>query len=291
MNRRNFIRSSAALLLASGCTSQCGRLTIPRVGLGNTGLRVSKLAFGTGTAGWEGHSDQTKIGPQAFIRLMQQLYERGVNFIDAADIYGSHHLIKEALKTIPREKLVIMSKIWTTPVNWIPSASPAQTLDRFRRELGVDVIDLVLLHCVSDGLWPEKLGAMREELHTAKMNGIVKAVGVSCHHLDALKTAAQDPWTDVMLARINNKGIRMDGRPEEVMPVLQQAHENGKAILGMKIYGCGEIKQEEECESSLRWVLESGNVDSITIGVTTLEQAEQNIRRVNRYGRVSKRSL
>lgn len=286
MNRRNFMRSSAALLLASGCTCRRVRLTVPPVKLGNTGLRVSKLAFGTGTAGWEGHSDQTKIGAQAFLRLMQQLYERGVNFIDAADIYGSHHLIREALKIIPREKLVIMSKIWTTPMDWIPSASPAQTLDRFRRELGVDEIDLVLLHCTSDGQWPTKLSVMREELHTAKMKGIVKAVGVSCHHRDALKAAAQDPWTDVMLARINNKGIRMDGRPEEVMPVLRQAHENGKAVLGMKIYGCGEITLEEECESSLRWVLESGNVDSITIGVTTLEQAEQNIRRVNRYSRV-----
>ncbi|NLP09036.1 aldo/keto reductase [bacterium] len=285
MNRRNFIRSSATLLLASGCSSQRVQLTVPPVRLGHTGLIVSKLAFGTGTAGWEGHSDQTKIGRQAFIRLMQQLYERGITFIDAADIYGSHHLIKEALKIIPREKVVIMSKIWTTPVDWIPAASPAQTLDRFRRELGVDVIDLVLLHCTSDGQWPETLSAMREELHSAKMKGIVKAVGVSCHHLEALKTAAQDPWTEVMLARINHKGIRMDGRPEEVMPVLQQAHENGKAILGMKIYGCGAIKQEEECEASLRWVIESGNVDSITIGVTTLAHAEQNILRVNRYCR------
>ena len=128
-----------------------------------------------------------------------------------------------------------------------------------------------------------RLQQQRDDLTAAVDKGMVKAVGVSCHNLDALKTASQDPWVNVILGRINNKGANMDDTPEKVMPVLKQAHENGKGVLGMKIYGCGLITKAEEREASLKWVVESGNVDSMTIGITSLSQAEENIRLVNLY--------
>ena len=273
----------AGLLAHRSLAADQQLLKIKPVALGKTGLHVSKLAFGTGTRGWKLVSDQTRIGTDAFVELATQLYDRGITFLDCADIYGSHIFVREVLKKIPRDKVVIMSKIWTQPNEWLTPAPVPQTLDRFRKELGTDYIDIVLLHCMTSGDWPTRLQQQRDDLTAAVDKGMVKAVGVSCHNLDALKTASQDPWVNVILGRINNKGANMDDTPEKVMPVLKQAHENGKGVLGMKIYGCGLITKAEEREASLKWVVESGNVDSMTIGITNLSQAEENIRLVNLY--------
>jgi 1-deoxyxylulose-5-phosphate synthase len=287
ITRRQFIQRTAigvAGTWAAGAHSAEKQvLKVKRVKLGASGLRVSKLAFGTGTRGWKSVSDQTRIGTDAFIELATQLYERGINFLDTADIYGSHTYVKAALKKIPRHKVVIMSKIWTQANEWLTPAPVPQTLDRFRKELGTDYIDLVLLHCMTSGDWPTRLQKLRDDLTVAREKGIVKAVGISCHNLDALKTASEDPWVQVILGRINNKGANMDDTPEKVMAVLKKAHDNGKGIIGMKIYGCGLITAAEEREASLKWVVQSGNVDCMTIGVTSLAQGEENIRLLNMY--------
>jgi predicted aldo/keto reductase-like oxidoreductase len=110
----------------------------------------------------------------------------------------------------------------------------------------------------------------------------VKAVGLSCHSFEALKVAADDPWVDVILARINPEGVIMDASPDEVMAVLKKAHDRGKGIIGMKIFGEGRLTEESQREKSLRYVIGSKNVDCMTIGITSVEQVEDVVKRISR---------
>ncbi|HDL18246.1 MAG TPA: aldo/keto reductase [Bacteroidetes bacterium] len=255
---------------------------IDRVVLGKSGVKISRIAFGTGTNGWKFKSSQTRLGEKEFIDLAYHAYNSGITFFDAADIYGSHQYVRRLLGHISRENMVIMSKIWTEPNDWLTPQNVPDSLDRFRRELGTDYIDIVLLHCQTAADWPEIHKKMRDDLAAAKEKGIIRAHGVSCHSPEALQTAADYDWVDVLLARINPLGIRMDDKPAKVMPVLRQARKNGKGVLGMKIFGCGQLTAEPEREKSLRYVLGSGNVDAMTIGFENKHQIDDTISRVNR---------
>ncbi len=286
--RRDFLKQSAVgAVLAAGAPFTSG-FSRPLSGklatrvLGRSGVEVTCLALGTGTHGWMQQSNQTRIGKEKFADLALHAYESGIRFFDMADIYGTHTYFREALKSIPREKIVIMSKIWASPVDWLPQETPAETIDRFRNEIGTDYLDIVLIHCQTAPDWPEKVKAYRDGLSEARIKGIVRTCGISCHHLDAIRTAVSDDWTEVILARINHRGALMDDKPEAVMPVLKQAHDAGKGILGMKIFGCGDLTKEADRESSLSYVLGSGNVDAITIGVEKPEQIGDTIPRIQR---------
>ena len=222
------------------------------------------------------------MGTKGFVDLAKHAYNSGITFFDVADIYGSHQFLKEVLKHIPREKVVIMSKIWTRSNDWLEYKGAQAALDRFRKEIGTEFIDIVLLHCQVASDWTTEFKKGRDVLSKAKEDGIIRAHGVSCHSLDALKTAAKSEWVDILLSRINHKGTKMDDKPEKVMPVLKQAHDNGKGVLGMKIYGCGDLVKEDQREASLKYVLGSGNVDAMTIGFENAGQIDDTIKRINR---------
>jgi predicted aldo/keto reductase-like oxidoreductase len=165
---------------------------------------------------------------------------------------------------------------------WYKAEPFEKSLDRFRKELGTDYIDIFLMHCMINGKWPEQYKKIMDGLSEAKSRGIIKAVGISCHSLDAIKEAATNPWTDVVLARINHKGIRMDSSPVEVMEALAQARKNGKGVMGMKIFGCGDLVKEDEREQSLNYVIRSGNVHCMTIGMENPTQVDDTVARVMR---------
>jgi predicted aldo/keto reductase-like oxidoreductase len=189
--------------------------------------------------------------------------------------------VKGILKEVPREKAILLSKIWTRPENWNQD-SPAKTLDRFRMETGSDYFDIMLLHCMTNPKWQEEKKPYIEALSEAKQKGVIKTVGVSCHNFEALKLAVEDPWVDVILARINPEGLSMDASSEEVMAVLKKAHDSGKGIIGMKIFGEGRLVDESQREKSLKYVIGSKNVDCMTIGMTTNEQVEDAVNRIMR---------
>lgn len=290
-SRRTFLKKSAAAAAAFygvgfAGLSHSAETTIDVVPLGNTGVKLSRVALGTGTRGWKNRSDQTELGKKGFVELAEAAFDRGINFFDTADIYGSHTYVREALKAVPREKSVILSKMWTKPESWLPELTTVpKTFDRFRKEIGTDVIDIVLIHSQTDPEWPSKLARMRDDLSTLQAKGKIKTVGVSCHSLEALKAAAESDWVEVILARINIRGDRMDDKPENVMPVLKKAHDSGKAIIGMKIFGCGGLVEESQREASLQYVLKSGNIDAMTIGFENIEQIDDTIKRINRIVR------
>jgi diketogulonate reductase-like aldo/keto reductase len=202
---------------------------------------------------------------------MRYAFDRGVRFFDLADQYGSHPFFARALKDgIPREEIVINTKIW---VAGSKEQDAKRTLDRFRRELDTDYLDAVLLHCILDDDWPQRLRRWMDGLQDAKEKKIIGAHGVSCHSVGALNAAAKEPWVDYIQARINHLGIRMDAPPEVVVPVLKRAHASGKGIGGMKILGEGEVSHRGE--ESLRFVLGLGCVDTLVIGFESKEEIDE----------------
>jgi len=237
-----------------------------RVMLGTSGLEVSRMAMGTGTSGYGGSSNQTrKLGIKGLSDLLRFGYDKGVFFWDSADQYGSHPHLKEALRHVPREKVVILTKTHAST-----EKEMLADLDRFRSELGTDYIDIILLHCMMDKNWPvEKQGAMNI-LSRAREDKQIRLHGVSCHTLEALKASAASPWVQIDLARINPAGVEMDAEVSTVTGVLRQMKQSGKIIMGMKVFGVGRlINRKDEC---LKFALAQDYVDCFTIGIENADQ-------------------
>lgn len=255
------------------------------VTLGRTGIKASRLAQGTGWNGSGRSSAHTRLGEKAFTELIRHGLERGIAFMDCADLYGSHPYLRTALNGVPREKYIVLSKIWPRTEYWnLASGGAQKEVDRFRRELNSDVLDICLIHCMTNSNWPDEYKRVRDELVELKAKGAVRAVGVSCHDLGALKVACTHPWTDVILARINNVGkdAAMDGSVDEVAPILKQARADGKVILGMKIFGAGKLTSSEQKDASLKYVWGNGLVDAVTIGMLSPQEIDDTIERMNR---------
>ena len=244
------------------------------VTLGKTGIKVSRLAMGTGTHGVNRRSNQTEnLGVKGLADLLFAAYEQGIIFWDSADQYGTHPHLKEALKRVPREKVVILTKTRATTAEEMKS-----DLDRFREEIGTDYLDIVLLHLMTDAEWPAiKQGAM-EVLTKAREDKIIRAHGVSCHTLEALEAAAKTDWVQVDMARINPFGAAMDADVPTVEKVLKGMHMQGKGIIGMKIFGGGRLRnQADEC---LKYVLSQNFVDAFTIGQENLSEMNDLLKRI-----------
>jgi aryl-alcohol dehydrogenase-like predicted oxidoreductase len=262
----------------------------PLVPLGKTGLELTRLAQGTGVHGGNRQSDQTRAGFAQLTALFRHAYDRGIKFFDLADLYGSHVYFREALRTMPRDDVKILTKIWWRydgPLEAASTRMPSRadscraTLDRFRHEISTDRLDVVLLHCCESPTWDHDLEVYRDVLSEAQQKKQVGVVGVSCHTLDALKTAAKCPWVEVILSRINPKGASMDGPPDEVIPVLREARANGKAIIGMKIFGEGKLSGERE--ACMQFAQENGLLDAMTIGFHTPAQIDDALRLMHRW--------
>lgn len=287
VSRRQF---AAALGSATAAASGAARAAAPSkaaemVTLGKTGVRVTRLAQGTGFNGSGRSSEHTRIGTRAFTSLVRHDLDLGVTFMDTADLYGSHPYLRRALEGVPREKYSLLTKIWPRTEYWNAYSGGARAeIDRFRKELKSDFLDVVLLHCMLNDRWTQDFARGMDELNELKAKGIVKAVGVSCHDFGALKIACSSPWVDVILARINHvgKAAHMDASVEGVVPYLKQAKAAGKGIIGMKIFGAGRIKTPEERDKSLRFVFGNGLVDAVTIGMLSEAEVDDTVRRMDR---------
>ncbi|WCJ59718.1 aldo/keto reductase [Fontisphaera persica] len=252
------------------------------VTIGNTGVKVSFLAQGTGYNGGARMSDHTRMGKEAFDRLLRYDLDHGISFIDTADLYGTHTYIRDTIRGLPRDKYALLTKIWPRTEYWnMASGGAVQEVNRYRKELGTDYLDVCLIHCLLNDKWVQEYARIRDELSELKQKKVVRAVGVSCHHFGALKIAANDPWVDVIFARINHKGRVMDASVDEVAPVLKQARANGKFVVGMKIFGAGELTKPEDKDASLQYVIKNALVDAMTIGMRKIEETEDSIARLN----------
>jgi 1-deoxyxylulose-5-phosphate synthase len=241
--------------------------------LGQTGIKTSRLAIGTGTIGYDHHSNQTALGVKGLSELLLNGYDQGLRFFDAADAYGSHPHVAQALKQLPRDKVTVLTKTFSRD----PKSARAD-LDRFRRELGTDYLDICLMHCVTEGDWTERHEGVMDVLSEAKQKGIIRAHGCSCHSIEALRSAAKSTWVEVDLVRMNPIGSHMDADPKTVADVLREMRAAGKGIVGMKILGQGDLRTRQD--EALKYALSLGLLDAFTIGAESKAEQQDLIRRI-----------
>jgi predicted aldo/keto reductase-like oxidoreductase len=286
INRRQFVSTIAtgAGFLALGTADWVLATNRPAeelnpfklIKLGKSGIKTSLLGMGTGFSGGNRSSAITRAGRESAISLIRYAYDTGVRFFDCADSYGTHTHLAAALKGIPRTDYTIGTKIWVGGGGIPESERPDANIvvDRFRKELGTDYIDLVQIHCMTDKNWTLKYKRQLDILEELKVKGVIRAHGVSVHSLDAMEAAADSSWVDVIHVRINPYGESMDHPdPSRVLPVIQKLHEGGKGVIGMKLIGNGRFKNDnEKINASLNYVLGLGTVDMMIVG---FEQSEQ----------------
>ena len=242
--------------------------------LGPDKLRLSRLAMGTGTSGVRGSSNQTrKLGVRGITALYQYGFDNGLTFWDTADGYGSHPHLANALKFIPRDKVVIMTKSQSKT-----AAEMRADIERFRKELNSDYIDLLLLHAVTEEDWPTQRAGAMEVINEYKQKGIVRSRGISCHSLPALRQVHKQDYIDVDLARINPVGSRMDADPATVVEELAKIKAAGKGVIGMKILGAGDLTHR--VDYALQHALALKYVDCFTIGAENQPQLADLIARI-----------
>jgi aryl-alcohol dehydrogenase-like predicted oxidoreductase len=239
------------------------------VSLGSTGIQASRLACGTGTAGSNHQSDQSALG-QGLVDLLVHGYNQGLTFWDSADAYGTHPYIAEALKTVPRDKVVIETKSDSRTHDDMKA-----DVDRFLTELNTSYIDIVLMHAIGlnapEADWPVQLQGAMDALSEARQEGKVRAVGCSVHSIEALQAASTSPWVQVQVVRLNCAGTNMDADNATVVPILSAMRTAGKAIVGIKILSEGELRTR--VDEALKYALTVGVLDAFIIGAES--QAEQ----------------
>jgi len=283
--RRHFLFTGAAAAATGALAPALAkRSATDLVTLGNSGVKVTRLAFGTGT--FSGRV-QRELGQEGFTRLVRYAYDRGIRFFETAEAYsGMPVMLGEALKGLPRDSYQVMTKYWPRQ-----GEKTQVALDRFRRELQTEYIDIVLLHCMRAADWATKQEERRDDYSAAKEKKILLAKGASCHGLLPLRTFPGDKWLDVALLRVNHDGTKMDslrgndndtGDPGEVFQHVASVHRQGTGVLGMKLIGEGAFTTPERREASIRHVIKQGTVDAMTIGFKSPAEIDEAMERIDR---------
>ena len=291
-SRRRFLQGLAAAaavpalpVAAKPLAAAAKRSATDWVTLGSTGVKVTRLAFGTGTFGGR---VQRELGQPAFTRLVRHAYDRGIRFFETADNYDQmHEMLAEALRGIPRDSYRLMTKM-----RWRDAEKPFETIDRFRKETNSEYFDILLIHNVTSPKWPEELERLRDSLSEAKQKKIIMSHGASCHGLLPLRRFPETKWLDVTLNRVNHKGTKMDnltnagndpGDVSEVVGHLKNIRRQGSGMLGMKIMGEGQFITPEDRDRSVKFVVQSGLVDAMTIGFKSPAEIDEAIERINTH--------
>ncbi|HWD90991.1 MAG TPA: aldo/keto reductase [Verrucomicrobiae bacterium] len=294
LTRRQFIQRSAVAVAGTALLSPWGalnssaavvkRTATDQVTLGQTGIKLSRLGIGTGVN--SGH-DQVGAGKDAFITMVRHAYDSGITYIDTAERYETFGWIGDAIKGLPREKLFIQSKVPNQPEDVLAA------IDRHRKTLNTDYIDSLLIHCMTKDGWTDEWKRVMDGFNEAKERKWIRAKGVSCHTLAALRNAVDSNWTEVHLVRINPQGRYMDGvksawGPDssvDVNPVVEQIktmHAKGHGVIGMKIFGNGDFKNPGDREKSIRFAMSKPEINAVVIGFTAPPQIDETIQRMNR---------
>jgi len=240
--------------------------------LGKSGIKTTVLGLGTGTRGGR---EQRELGTEGFVRLVREAYDRGIRYIDTADMYKTHPYVKAALDELPGGEVFVQTKLWARNAE-----QAAKDLDRIRGELGMETLDTLLIHCMTKEQWNIDLRPVIDVYLKAKEKDQIRALGVSCHSLKALQVAADTPEIDVHLVRINPFRKKMDGKPGKVAAQISKMHADNRGVIGMKIYGEGMIESREDRLKSIKYVLGLGTVHAFTIGFSKIEQIDDTLKMI-----------
>ena len=292
MNRRRFIGAlslgTAHVLFNNPLYAAVSQLTsanpLQKIKLGNSGLETTLIGFGTGVSATNRSAALTRQDHGESLAALRHAYDRGMRMYDAADAYGTHQIVAEAMKSMERDEIMLSTKMWVQrggiPEPERPDADVV--VDRFRKELNTDYIDLVQIHLMTSQTWTDDWKKQMDILDNLKSKGIIKAHGVSVHSLDAMKTALASPWVDVIHVRINPYGISMDKpEPEEVVDVINKLHASGKGVIGMKLIGAGRYGSDSDrIDNAIKFVTGLGSVDMMVVGFEHKEQIDNYLARV-----------
>lgn len=286
VTRRAFLSEAAltgaSLVVANGVESVAETPSPPSrdplaiVPLGKH-LRTTRIGIGFGMRAWNRQSDLTRRGLDHAERVTRYAYDVGIRLFDNADLYGSHAFVGRALRDKPRDSYVLVSKLWFHP-GGIPDDERGDAdvvVKRFLKEFNTDYIDLVQIHCMMNGEWTTTMRRQMDLLEDLKQKGLIKAHGVSCHAVSALQAAAASDWVDVVHARVNHLGTKMDDKPEVVLPVLKKLHDSGKGVIGIKLVGEGAFRNDPELRRrAVECALQSKSVDAMVVGFELAEEID-----------------
>ncbi|MBN2475011.1 MAG: aldo/keto reductase [Pirellulales bacterium] len=239
-------------------------------------LKVCRISCGTGMRGGGRQTNQTRMGKEKFEALLNYAYDHGIRHFDMADMYGTHPYVGRVLKSKPRENLTLVTKIWTRRGGLPEPERPLADvlLKRFLKELQTDYIDVVQIHCMTDSDWTRSERRQMDALEKLKEQGLIRAHGVSIHSIPAMEAAVEEPWVDVIHARVNPFGRSTDGPMEKVVPLLKKAHAAGKGIIGMKLIGEGAFDLPQR-KQALEFVMGLGCIDALTVGFEKAEEIDE----------------
>jgi 1-deoxyxylulose-5-phosphate synthase len=244
-----------------------------QVALGRSGIKVSLVGIGTGSGGWAGSSDQTRLGQEEFTRQLRYAFDNGINFFDLADQYGSHPFFTKAMKGVGRDKYVIQTKSTNR------SAKGArEDIDRFLKELNTDYLDSLIIHNVSERDWTTRFEEVMEVFADAKKAGKIRAHGVTCHSFGALEAAAASDWVQINQVRWNSRESHMDADVATARALFEKMRRKGQGMIGMKVIGQGSLVRGDKAltpEDCYKFQIESGVVDAFVVGVQKTEHIDQ----------------
>jgi aryl-alcohol dehydrogenase-like predicted oxidoreductase len=284
--RREFLKTglAAGTLAVSGglpLISQSGRAT-DMVTLGRSGVKVTRLAFGTGTISGQ---VQRNLGQDGFTRLVRHAYDRGIRFFETAESYADmHRMLGVALKGVPRDSYQLMSKVTTRD-----GVDPRQTLDELRRLANTEYFDIMLMHWQHTATWPADTARWQDAILEAQSRKVVLTHGASVHGLPALRRVPGNTWLDVAMIRMNHTGKSMDaedyatqgpGNVPEVVTHVKEVRKERLGVISMKLAGEGTFDREDR-QRAMRFAFQNAGVDCVTVGYKSPAEVDEAIENLN----------
>jgi aryl-alcohol dehydrogenase-like predicted oxidoreductase len=286
-SRRNFLKTG----LAAGVLAGTGGLPLRAargtasdwVTLGKSGVKVTRLAFGTGSMSGQ---VQRELGQDEFTKLVRHAYDRGIRFFETAESYGEmHKMLGVALKGIPRETYRLMSKVTTRQ-----GVNPLEKIDQLRKLANTDYFDIMLLHWLHVATWPADTVLWQDGILEAQSKKMVVGHGASVHGLPALRRFPGNKWLQVAMIRMNHKGTIMDaedyrtsgpGNVDEVVAHVKQVRTEGMGVISMKLVGEGRFTNREDRQAAMRFAFQNAGVDSVTVGFKNTAEVDEAIENLN----------
>jgi 1-deoxyxylulose-5-phosphate synthase len=274
---------AAALPLHAENPTAAKRTAFDKVTLGRSGVRATRLAFGTGS---NNGYDQASLGQKEFNRLIAYAYDRGIRFFETAQAYMTPAMLGEALKPYPRESYALMHKVTTD------DGDPRQRFNEMLQTSQTPYFDIMLLHWQHSADWVSTTKRWQDGIDEFHAQKKILSRGASCHGLPALRQVPGNTWLQVSLARVNHKGARMDGPSymdgdnpatrDEAVSHIQQIKKEGMGVIGMKLVGGGEFApSHEDRVAAMRFAIQTAGVDAVTVGLKSTQEIDEAIDNLN----------